>query len=128
MDRRLYFLLGDLLANGATGALVGLLAVLVFAPGTGGLVAMALGMLGGMVVATPLAFLFAPFFGAMEVMLPVMATGMTAGMVGAMAAVRHAVAPGEGAGLGAATGVATWLLICWLNARLTRRGPSRWTS
>jgi len=80
MERRLYFILGDLASAAACGAAGSWLAWAVvpadwlvpIGMGVGMVIGMAAGMIGG--------FLFAPFFGALEIMLPASLAGMMGGM------------------------------------------------
>jgi len=83
MERRLYFVLGDLLVNAIAGVAAAFSAGLV-PPSWHPLVAMPLGMCVGAASASVVALLFMPFFGAFEVMLPAMLTGMVAGMTASM--------------------------------------------
>ncbi len=95
MERRVYFILGDLLACIVAGAAGGWLAQLTvpgdwFVPigmGTG----MALGMLAGMIGG----FLLTPFFGSIEVMLPAVLSGMVAGMGIGMRQTMAGIGPGD---------------------------------
>lgn len=84
MEKRLYFVLGDLFVNAIAGVAAALSAHALVAPSWHPLVTMPLGMCVGAVSASVVAFLFMPFFGAFEVMLPAMLTGMVAGMTGSM--------------------------------------------
>ena len=84
MERRLYFLFGDIVSNTGVGALVGLVVVLCVRKGWPALLAMVSGMLLGDVVALPAIVVLSILFGAMEVMLPVMLTAMVTGMMVAM--------------------------------------------
>jgi len=127
METRPYFVLGDLLANVATGALVGLVMAGLFGPAWNMLLAMFAGMALGMAISLPPALLFGAFFGAMEVMVPVMTTGMVAGMLVSMAAAMGEVALGHGASLGAWSGAGVMLATYVANALIRRRTP-RWTS
>jgi hypothetical protein len=83
MERRVYFLAGDILVNAGAGAASGYSAGLLL-HGFHPLAAMALGMLLGGMVSSIAAFAFMPLFGAFEVMLPAMLTGMLSGMAGSM--------------------------------------------
>lgn len=127
MTKRLYFLFGDLLANSVTGALCGLVAAAVVSPSWNSWVAMLVGMAAGMVICLPAAFVFMPFFGAMEVMMPVMLTGMMATMVVAMRAAMGEMEPAVAAGQGALVGVGVLLLV-YLADRILRGRKERWTS
>jgi len=84
MEKRLYFVLGDLLVNATAGVAAALCADALLPSSWHPLAAMPLGMLVGAVSASLVAFLFMPFFGAFEVMLPAMLTGMVAGMAAPM--------------------------------------------
>ena len=121
MDSRLYFSLGDILANVFAGAVIAFLMALLIGPSWNMLIAMFVAMALGMVLSLPLTIPFGYFFGAMEVMVPIMLTGMLSGMfVGmwaAMAAVELLSAAIAGGVIGLATINAVWLL----NQRL--RGP-----
>ncbi|MEE2792033.1 MAG: hypothetical protein VX453_10405, partial [Acidobacteriota bacterium] len=76
MERRLYFLVGDLFGNTGVGVLAGLTVTWLvgdtWAIGFGMVIGMCLGDLVALVAAGVLSVLF----GAMEVMLPIMLTGM----------------------------------------------------
>ncbi|WP_116367379.1 hypothetical protein [Parahaliea mediterranea] len=114
MDQRLFFVLGDLGANIAGGALIGWLICLLTPTGWNMLLVMVLAMLLGMLFAIPLSLLFGSFFGAMEVMVPLMLTGMVAGMVvgmhAAMTPVAASLALLEGAVCGLACIVMVWVM------------------
>ena len=127
METRPYFLAGDLLANAATGALVGFVMALLFGPAWNMIVAMLGGMAIGMAISLPLAIGLGALLGAMEVMLPVMTNGMVAGMVVSMAASMGEVALSRGAELGAVSGVGVLVATYLANAMLRSKG-SQWTS
>ncbi|GAB3281189.1 hypothetical protein [Parahaliea aestuarii] len=114
MDQRLFFVLGDLGASIAGGALIGWLIWLLTPLGWNMLLVMVAAMLLGMVFAIPLSLLFGSLFGAMEVMVPLMLTGMVAGMVVGMHAtmtpIGGALALLEGAVCGLACIVAVWVM------------------
>lgn len=85
METRPYFIVGDILACVAAGAVAGWVAYL-SVPGdwhavSGMILGMAIGMILGMFAGMLTGLLFSPFFGAMELMLPTALTGMIAGMV-----------------------------------------------
>src|SRR3989304_4005997 len=84
MEKRLYFVLGDLFVNATAGAAAALAVQALGAPSWHPIVAMPLGTCVGAVAASVVAFLFMPLFGAFEVMLPAMLTGMVAGMTASM--------------------------------------------
>jgi hypothetical protein len=81
MEKRPYFVAGDILVNGFAGAAAAYVASAFF-EGWHALPAMALGMLLGGLVSSVVAVAFMPLFGALEVMLPAMLTGMLSGMAG----------------------------------------------
>jgi hypothetical protein len=125
METRPYFIVGDLLVNTATGALVGLCCAALFGPGWNMWLSMFIGMALGMAMALLLSLgVFAVLFGAMEVMVPAMLTGMAAGMVVGMAAPMTEVGLGDGARWGALVGVACLLLTYVANAALLRQTPN----
>jgi hypothetical protein len=92
MERRSYFLAGDVLSNGIMGMASGWLATGIVDPSWHMLIAMLVGMAAGMALAMILMPLFVGLFGAMEVMLPVMLTGMLTGMAFGMARATHGLA------------------------------------
>ena len=113
MDNRLYFVLGDLLANITLGALIGALAVMLVGTGWNMWLAMVLMMVLGMVLSFFGAFGFGICFGAMEVIVPGMLTGMISGMVVGM---WHAMTPmsvTHGIVIGGITGLMV-LTIVWI--------------
>jgi hypothetical protein len=71
-----------------------------------------------MLLSVPIALLFSPLLGAMEVFVPVMMTGMVAGMVVAMAAAMRPLSAGQEAALGAVVGVGVLSLLGLANGRL----------
>jgi hypothetical protein len=85
MERRIYFLAGDLLSNAVMGAAAAWLAAAIVDPSWSMPAGMFAGMLGGMGLGLLLMPVFVGLFGAMEVMLPVMLTAMLSGMVFGMA-------------------------------------------
>lgn len=114
MDKRLFFVLGDLFANIGGGALIGWLIAVLTPLGWNMWLVMVLTMLLGMVFATLLWLPLGRYFGAMEVMVPLMLTGMVAGMVVGMHAtmtpLSGALALLEGAVCGLACIVVVWVL------------------
>ena len=80
MERRPYFLFGDLVSNVGVGALVGLTVASFVGETWSPVLGMVVGMLVGGALALPAALVLSVPFGAMEVMLPVMTTGMVSGM------------------------------------------------
>lgn len=122
MERRLYFIFGDLAAAVVAGSLAGWLAMLVVPAGFQGplamIAAMGIGMVVGMAVGMVVGFLFVPFFGAMEPMLPASLGGMMAGMGMAMAAVMGTPTPMNATLDGAAIGALCLLYTYVQQARL----------
>ena len=132
MERRLYFLLGDLVSNAGVGALVGLAVAVLVGETWFPVLGMVVGMLAGAMVALPAAVVLSVPFGAMELMLPVMLTGMTSGMLLGMLAAIGATSTGSAASLGAVMGLvvlaATYVLNASIRARAetgSRLGASR---
>lgn len=123
MDHRLFFVIGDILANIVTGVLAALVSWLVIGTGWNMMVAMIIAMLLGMVVSLPVFFIAAIRLGAMEVMVPTMFTGMLAGMVVGMAAAMMPLALPKALLMGGGTALVGLMLIWLLNARL--RGVQR---
>lgn len=118
MERRVYFIAGDLLACAATGAAAAWLAWAVvpgdwFAP-----FAIALGMVSGLIAGTLGGILFTPFFGSMEIAMPTGLTGMAAGMAGGMLPALAADDAGTALWVGAAAGLLCLAYTYVLQARL----------
>jgi hypothetical protein len=84
MEKRPYFVLGDLLVNVTAGVAAAISVRALVPPSWHPVVAMFVGMCLGSLVASVVSFLFMPFFGAFEVMLPAMLTGMVAGMAASL--------------------------------------------
>ena len=113
MEKRLYFIIGDLIAN----AFVATIAVAVTASLIGGswgmFPGMVIGMVIGMLIAIPLSLgLLFPILGVMEVMAPCMLSGMLGGMWGGM----WPLAADAMVRWGVGTGVAVFVIIYALNA------------
>jgi len=121
MERRLYFLVGDLLSNVGVGALVGLVVVSLVAETWPPVLGMVAGMLVGDLVALPAAVALSVPFGAMEIMLPVMTTGMVSGMAVGMLAAMGVVQTGQSAAVGAIAGLLVLAATYGLNAHLRAR-------
>ena len=141
MERRPYFVLGDLLSCTVTGAAAALVVARLVSPAWSPWLAMPVGMVLGMLVALPVSLIFVVPFGFMEVLLPGMLVGMLAGMWAGMevsmeVAVESSMnlpsfvpflpslaAPANlhGATAGALIGVGVMILVYAMNARLTRR-------
>lgn len=123
LDHRLFYVVGDFLANLVLGIIVGLISWAIVSPGWNIIVAMfammALGMFAGLVFFFPAAIKL----GAMEAMVPMMFTGMLSGMVVGMAAAMMPLAMDEAAVLGAASGVVGIGFIWLANSML--RGITR---
>ena len=118
MERRVYFILGDLLSCIVAGAAGGWLILLVM-PGDwfvllGMVIGMALGMVAGMLVGA----LFSPLFGAMESMLPAALSGMAGGMVVGMMQATAGIGAADAAWSGAAVGILSLAFTYRLQARL----------
>jgi hypothetical protein len=112
------FIVGDFLSVLAIGAIVGALCVIGVAPGWSVLLAMALGMIGGMALGFAWSPLVGIWLGAHEAMIPAMLTGMIAGMIVAMRAANGILAASDGAIVGAAIGIACLLFTYAMNAWL----------
>ncbi|SRR5690606_31734585 len=113
MDHRLYFVIGDLLANILVGLFVGWITWLLVSPGWNMWLAMVVMMVLGMVLAGLLFLPLGVFLGAMEVMIPTMLGGMLSGMVigmwCAMAPLSGPAATALGGACGLLAIVAVWI-------------------
>lgn len=118
LERRLYFIAGDILANGFTGMAAAWLASAMVDPSW----SMPVAMLAGMFIATGFALILMPLFvglfGAMEVMLPVMLGAMLAGMVFGMAHNMQEMTTALVLSGGAALGILALLFSYGVDARL----------
>ena len=127
IERRLYFVLGDVACALVVGGVAGALGASLVSPAWNMWLAMGVGMVAGMLVATPLAFAFLPLFGAMEVMVPAMTCGMFSGMWMAMAGAMRPLGAGAGLRGGMLIGLlvlaAIYALNAWLQVRGDRRAP-----
>ena len=121
MERRPYFVFGDLLSCTVTGAVVAVAVAWVVGPSWNPWLAMIVGMALGMVVALPISLIFVVPFGVFEVLLPGMLVGMLAGMWAGMQMAMTAPGSGHSAAGGAVIGVGVLILVYAANARLTRR-------
>ena len=117
METRLYFLVGDALANAGSGAVVALVSTALFGDAWPLAVGMIAGMLVGGIVAVPLAMVASVCFGAFEVMLPVMTTGMFVGMMTSMEQASSDATIARGAGLGLGVLVVTYVFNTYLRAK-----------
>jgi hypothetical protein len=123
LDHRLYFVVGDFVANLAIGAIVGLIAWAIVSPSWNMWIAMIAMMPVGTVAGLILFFPVGMKLGAMEVMVPMMFSGELSGMVVGMAAAMAVIGPGEAALLGAVTGMAGIFFVWAANTLL--RGVTR---
>ncbi len=100
MERRVYFILGDLLACAVIAAAAGLLTQSLIPVDWAAapiviLIGMLIGLLIGLFAGIFGGFLFAPFFGAMELILPVTLSGTAGGMLTGMLHPLAGLTPGE---------------------------------
>lgn len=120
MEKRLYFVTGDILSNVVVGIVsVGVTTLLI-----GGSMGMWPGMLAGMVVGMVLAMglsmgVLAPRLGIMEIMMPCMMTGMFGGMWGSM----YDLTMAETLRWGAYTGLTVLAIMYGLNSAIS--GPQK---
>ncbi len=84
MERRLYFIIGDILNCALAGGAGGWLTWLVVTDGWPMLPAIAAGMVIGMMAGMLVGLFCSPFFGIMEVILPAALAGQMGGMVGGL--------------------------------------------
>ncbi len=126
MEKRVYFLFGDVLASSLIGVLAGLAASALIGPSWPMLIAMLIGMALGMLVSLLSPIVFTPLFGAHEVMIPSMLAGMLSGMVVGMGAAMQPLSAGTASALGALIGVGVTVLVWIGNAVL--HGEQSWTS
>lgn len=127
MDKRLYFVLGDLITNVLAGMFVAGLCYLIFDTDWNMIVAMLVAMVLGMVFSMMIWFPASILYGAMEVMLPVMLTGMYSGMIIGMWASMHSLALATALLCGAVTGFVTVTIVWIVNNQLRGRrsyGPA----
>ena len=118
MDDRIYFAIGDLIANVTVGAIIGVVSWLIVGNTWNMLLSMALMMVVGMVLALPLAFLFVAVCGAMEVLVPVLLTGMSSGMVVGVWNTVQDLSLLEALLVGSACGVMSIVMIWAVNSRI----------
>ena len=123
MDRRLFYVVGDFLANLIIGTIAGVIAWSIVSPGWNMWVAMLAMMALGMVVGLVLYFPFAIRLGAQEAMIPAMYTGMWGGMVVGMMSAMMPLPLNHAAQMGAACGIAEIVFI-WI-ANTILRGVTR---
>jgi hypothetical protein len=123
LDHRLYFAVGDFLANIAIGAIVGVVSWAIVGPSWNMWIAMIAMMALGNVIGLLFFFPVGIKLGAMETMVPLMLSGEFSGMVVGMTAAMMMLSALEAALLGAASGLVGILFIWIVNTRL--RGVTR---
>ncbi len=114
MERRLYFIIGDLLTCLLAGAGAGWFVCFAVPADWHMVPAMAVGMVLGMVAGMACGLFLTPLFGAMEVMLAASLAGMVAGMLVAM----FPGGAGQALAMGGGAGLACLVLIYLLQAKL----------
>lgn len=115
METRIYFILGDFIANSIVGLTAAVAAAAITGPNWSMFAGMVVGMLIGMVVSLMLSLLvFTPLLGVIEVMVPCMLSGMIAGMIGGM----WPLSAVEALRWGIGAGIVCVALIYALNAAL----------
>ena len=116
MEKRFYFVIGDLLSNAAVATIAVALTAWLIGGSWGMLPGMLAGMLIGMIITLPLALgLLSPFLGVMEVLSPCMISGMLGGMWGGM----WPLTGGAVFSWGIGTGIIVMITIYALNARMS---------
>lgn len=125
MDRRKFYVVGDLVANVTIGVIVALATWLIVGPNWNMWLSMISMTALGMVLGLVLFFPFSIKLGAHETMIPAMYTGMWAGMFVGMIAAMMPLTMRHAAELGAMVGGAEILFIWIVNTLL--RGISRET-
>lgn len=123
MDQRLFYVVGDFLANLAIGAIAGLISWSIVSPAWNMWAAMFAMMVLGMVVGLVLYFPVGIKLGAMEAMIPGMYTGMWASMVVGMMESMMQLPMHHALEMGAACGVGEIVFI-WI-ANTILRGVTR---
>ena len=119
MEKRLYFILGDLATNVVSGAVAALVCTIIFGASWGMIPAMLLGMVVGMIVAGLTGvLLFLTLFGAMEIMIPAMLTGMAVGMIMSMLATMVSLSLWASMQCGALIGLVSFIMIYRLQHRM----------
>lgn len=122
MERRIYFVLGDLTANICAGIAASLLATALVETSWPLPIAFVFGWVLGSIIGLIVSFAFMPLFGAFEVMLPTTLSGMTAGTCVATLLAWHELEPKVAGGVGALLGIAVFVGTYLLNARLHTKG------
>lgn len=124
MERRCYFVAGDVLSNASMGMASAWLATVVSGPDWHMLAAMLAGMGAAMALSMALMPLYVGLFGAMEVMLPVMLTAMVAGMLYGMLDTMFTLPLSWVLGGGMVTGILVLLLTYAADAAMhTAKAP-----
>ena len=123
MDHRLFYVVGDFLANLVLGMIVGVISWAIVGQGWNMIVAMFAMMLVGMVAGLIFFFPAAVKLGAMEAMVPLMFTGMLSGMVVGMAEAMMPLSATQALTFGAASGIVGIGFIWIANGML--RGVTR---
>jgi hypothetical protein len=113
MDSRLFFDVGDIVANILVGIAAGWLSWLVIGPGWPMIAAMVVAMALGMLVALLLFPALSYFWGAMEVMVPTMFSGMLSGMIVGMLVTMVPVLPGGVTFVGGSLGL-LGIVVVWV--------------
>jgi len=122
LERRIYFIAGDVLSNAVMGMAAAWLVTLLVDTSWPMPAGMAVGMASGMGLGLLLMPVFVGLFGAMEVMLPVMLTAMFSGMVFGMAGAMQTAAPQMLLLGGGSIGILVLLLTYAVDAALRGRG------
>ena len=123
MERRLYFIIGDILNCALAAGAGGWLTWLVVTDGWPILPAIAAGMVVGMMAGMLVGLFCSPFFGIMEVILPAALAGQMGGIVGGL------IVAGYGGGLNEVflsaipAGLLTLIFVYLLQARF--RGEAK---
>lgn len=119
MDHRLFYVMGDFLANLVIGVIAGLVAWAIVGPHWNMWAAMFTMMALGMVIGLVIFFPVGIQLGAMEAMIPAMYTGMWAGMVVGMMSAMIPLPMWHAAQMGAACGIAEIIFI-WIANTILR--------
>lgn len=118
MDHRLYFIIGDLVANMLVGALMAAAALLFIGDGWNMVAAMVAMMALAMLLSLFLSLALGILFGSMEVMVPAMLSGMFGGMFAAMWLAMAEASLAQLASMGAGAGLMVICIIWAVNARI----------
>lgn len=118
MDHRLFYVVGDFIANLVIGVVAGSVAWLIVSPAWNMWAAMfammGIGMVLGLILSVPIGIKL----GAMEAMMPAMYTGMWAGMVVGMMSAMMPMSLHHAIEMGAACGIAEIIFIWLVNTML----------